>query len=1246
MAIDPGKRAQRALRVVRSTTSESLCDELAQRVSQRWSGAVEDLPRIGPFDRAVVAVQGKGLERWLRRGLAHRLGVVGGIDTPYLRRFLLDVASVVNGTAPPSRDRDDVLELSYRIAQEISERCTAAGDAGDHEVQRVDGAHVRPLVTAGDAGSVHPNALLSAGHRMAGIFDALELERPELVVAWREGHAMPARAPWLQRDAPDFARLAALCGWMHRLWWWTAGPRDGTDAATGCWSGHRAWQSVRDAIGVLSSDVKWRDAQARLSSAQAIDAGATLPAMVSVFGISSLPPLVMEFLAALGTRIDVTLHLVVPTEQYMDHSIMGRPGTAGPEEEHLDSLWSRGHRLLATCGRQAMAMQQGLLSLNAVEEVDCVAAYANGQAGMGSGGGETGTGLGGGVVEAVQRSALHALQRSLREGEMLDRGVGADGSISVHMVSGATRAAEVLRDQVLDAFASMPGTGPDDVLVLTTDVERYGTAIARAFGSAEPRPIPVTVADRSVRVEREGVRAFCDALRALDGDLTLDAVGEIVSAGPVAARAGVSPEEALACIERLHGVGGRRFIDADHRRQVLESVGGSESAVHHVAVGSAPDGTIDDAADRLAMAAAMGPGIGGTELPGLARVCAVVDALLELARGTSADRTVAEWCAWSRTLIDTVLPRRMGWPDDTDLAGQRAALVDAVDSVASAATRAGLAQPLPFTVARSEIIAALDRSAVGRRFGGTGGVTVGGLVPMRSVPSRIVALVGLDRGSFPRRDERSGLDPRRWSRGAGDRSARDEDRALFLETIHAAGDRLIVISTAIDAASGEPEPPSPIVELLVEQCGSAVRVTHHGVHAFGEEEWSSGGDVLPRRDALARRCAAARRVGSGPDAVRRTLCANVGAPVRVHAPLLARVASVERIVECMRDPARWWLEAAGARLAAMDSDIDELEPVTLDGRARWALEQSLIEGIVSGSEVSVEAVIEAQRRMGALPAGAAADDVASRLRQWIERDVRESPGLGACPASPHEWTVDGLGGAIEARGWRSNADPGTRVLCRGGSWTSARSLEIAVHAAAWAAAGGTRTVVLPAPDPGSGMPPEIVWSGTPEDAAHAIHQMRLIAAAGMVVPLAFHPALIAGADVAGLRAGTEDSVGAIASTLDAWLSRHVDDRSRGDIDARALRAVMQGMRARDVIGARRGTEVDPPRDVVTPGRVPEPGTDAVGAVCTDFAGVCAAALDILCACGWSGGSGGSGRKGTSGAGQRGGSRAARGSAPA
>lgn len=1240
MTIDPGQRAQRALRVVRSTTAERLCEEFAHRVSARWAADVDGLARVGPFDRVVVAVQGKGLERWLRRRLAHRLGVVGGIETPYLRRFIFEVAGMVTGELPAPRARDDVLELAYRIAREIAARCADGGSQGpardaaapcagtgrdrtalhgSDRIPHVDAEHVLPLVTDREGSRPHPHALLSAGHRLAAIFDALEVERPELVVAWRDGRPLPGHAPWLKRDAPDYPRLASLCGWLHRLWWWTAGSgREGGPAA--CWSGHRSWQSVRDAIAILSSDGAWRDALSRIESLQLTDDRARMPAMVSVFGVSSLPPLALDFLAALGSRIDVTLHLVTPTDQYMDESVMGRKGDGEPDDAHLDSLWSRGHRLLAVCGRQPMSMQQRLLSLANVEDAECVDTATESH-------GDPEDAADGGSRREVT-SSLRALQRSLREGVPMERDAVGDGSVSVHLVSGPTRAGEVLRDQVLEAFASLPGTGPDDVLVLTTDVERYGTAIARALGAASPRPIPVTLADRSARVERAAVRTFCDALHVLDGELTLDALGAVVASGPVADRAGVSVEECVQCLERLHAVGGRRFIDSEHRHRTLSAAGGEAlSAVERsssdvpVAQGSvpqgadAPNGTLMDASERLAVSMAMSHDVGGTQLPGLARVCAVIDALMSLGRRTAESRTMAEWCAWSRDLLDAVVQRRIRSSDEGDLAAQRAAILEAIESVAAAASEAGLVESLPFAVARGEIIDSIDRGAVGRRFGASGGVMVGGLVPMRSVPSRIVALVGLDRGVFPRRDERSGIDPRRWSRGSGDRSARDEDRALFLEAIHAASDRLIVVSTAVDAASGELEPASPLVDILREQCGKAARVTRHGVHAFGEEEWSAGSTGRPRRDAHARRCALARRTGAGPDAQRRILCTQLRSPVNVSRALLARVDSVDRIVDCMRDPALWWLETMGARIASMETDTDEREPGTIDGRLRWALEQSLIEQFVSGVQVSVDAVVDAQRRTGAMPAGAAADAVASELRAWFSGDVMGSAGHSACPATPHDWIIQGPHGPLVARGWRSTEEPGTQVLFRGGSWRARHAVEIAIRAAAWAAAGGARTVVIPDPDGKSGMPAEIVWSGTADDAARALHSMRAIAAAGTVVPLCFHPMLLVDADMAGLAAGGADALDSVVRTLAECLSRSVDDLSRGEVDARAMRVVLQGMNAREALDGPRDRALDSPQDTRAVA-MESPSQVAAAAVRTDFGGVWPAVEGLLASCGW------------------------------
>jgi hypothetical protein len=182
-------------------------------------------------------------------------------------------------------------------------------------------------------------------------------------------------------------------------------------------------------------------------------------------------------------------------------------------------------------------------------------------------------------------------------------------------------------------------------------------------------------------------------------------------------------------------------------------------------------------------------------------------------------------------------------------------------------------------------------------------------------------------------------------------------------------------------------------------------------------------------------------------------------------------------------------------------------------------------------------------------------------------------------------------------------------------------VEIAIRAAAWAAAGGARTVVIPDPDGKGGMPAEIVWSGTADDAARALHSMRAIAAAGAVVPLCFHPMLLADADMAGLRAGAADALDSVARTLEEWLSRSVDDLSRGEVDARAMRVALQGMNAREVLGGPCDRALDPPRDTLAVA-MESPLPVAVPAVRTDFGGVWPAVEGLLASCGWTRSEGG------------------------
>ena len=97
----------------------------------------------------------------------------------------------------------------------------------------------------------------------------------------------------------------------------------------------------------------------------------------------------------------------------------------------------------------------------------------------------------------------------------------------------------------------------------------------------------------------------------------------------------------------------------------------------------------------------------------------------------------------------------------------------------------------------------------------TGTLTVCTMVPMRSVPHRVVCLVGLDDGVFPRQGVVDGDDVLARNPVTGERDTRSEDRQLLLDAIGAATEKLVITYTGANAHSGQPRPPAvPLAELL------------------------------------------------------------------------------------------------------------------------------------------------------------------------------------------------------------------------------------------------------------------------------------------------------------------------------------------------------------------------------------------------------------------------------------------------
>ena len=118
---------------------------------------------------------------------------------------------------------------------------------------------------------------------------------------------------------------------------------------------------------------------------------------------------------------------------------------------------------------------------------------------------------------------------------------------------------------------------------------------------------------------------------------------------------------------------------------------------------------------------------------------------------------------------------------------------------------------------------------------------------MRSVPHRVVCLLGLDDGVFPRKGPRDGDDLMLDDPHVGERDARTEDRQLLLDALMAATDKLIVTYTGNDERTNLERPPAVPVGELLDVIGTREHVVvRHPLQPFDPRNFIAG-ELVPGR---------------------------------------------------------------------------------------------------------------------------------------------------------------------------------------------------------------------------------------------------------------------------------------------------------------------------------------------------------------------------------------------------------------
>jgi exodeoxyribonuclease V gamma subunit len=138
-------------------------------------------------------------------------------------------------------------------------------------------------------------------------------------------------------------------------------------------------------------------------------------------------------------------------------------------------------------------------------------------------------------------------------------------------------------------------------------------------------------------------------------------------------------------------------------------------------------------------------------------------------------------------------------------------------------------EPISFEVFRHSFLEVLNTETKAKSFA-SAGITFCSLIPMRSIPFKVVAMLGMNFDKFPRKENEPSFNLIEQKKRKGDRNVKDNDKHLFLETILSAEQNFYVSFIGRSAKDAVPIPPSSLLDELIEYIVQGVEKTDKNLY--------------------------------------------------------------------------------------------------------------------------------------------------------------------------------------------------------------------------------------------------------------------------------------------------------------------------------------------------------------------------------------------------------------------------------
>lgn len=412
-----------------------------------------------------------------------------------------------------------------------------------------------------------------------------------------------------------------------------------------------------------------------------------------------------------------------------------------------------------------------------------------------------------GIVPPKPDSLLHKIQLDIFSAAVSNRQSLAakdirDGSLAIHSCYTIAREVEVLYNYLVHLVDKRKETlSPRDIVVMVSNIDTYAPYIKAVFGNA-PYRFRYTIADESYSDGDNLFTALHSILLIKDEHFTSEEVLQLLDSSFIRKRFGISDldriREVVDAASIRFGMEGSREDDTYlvswtyGLRRIMyglcmsggERYGEGENAFYPVDI------------------------VEGGESLSIIRFCHFVNVLMDFIRQRDTHRSIADWVLYTESLVHNLIFEPGEEPDEHYelLIRQCASLNLAAQYMPDA---------IAFEVFSRGLLEGLDTTSRAGLFA-EGGITFCSLIPMRSIPFKVVAMMGLNYDKFPRREVSSSFNLMEQQPQTGDRNVKENDKHLFLETLLSAKEYLYLSYLGQNPNDNSTIPPSALVDELID----------------------------------------------------------------------------------------------------------------------------------------------------------------------------------------------------------------------------------------------------------------------------------------------------------------------------------------------------------------------------------------------------------------------------------------------